>query len=234
MISLLRRYRRPLFIAVITIFLIGTFVGLGGYLFTSRDMSQAVASVGPSKIPYSRYSMRVNQYLDALKSRGAEIKEEEAKQVKRAMLQDMIVDEILLAKADKMGLAVTDEELSRDIHNTPAFQREGVFDQEIYFRALTRVLHESPEGYEESRRRQLKAYKLKQLLYQAAKLSPEEIREAYAEAHKGSAEIPEKERDAFAERLRQQRAIDLINYYLRQMGNQIEIHSYLEQRESGI
>ena len=58
MMSFLRRYKTTLFIATIAIFLIGTFVGLGGYLFTSRDTSQSVASVGSTKIPYQDYVTR--------------------------------------------------------------------------------------------------------------------------------------------------------------------------------
>ena len=50
MISFLRRYQKPLFIAGIVVLLIYIFVGLGAYFFTSRDMSQAVASVGSRKI----------------------------------------------------------------------------------------------------------------------------------------------------------------------------------------
>ena len=233
MLSFLRRFRKPLFIAVIAIFLAGTFVGLGGYLFTSRDVSGAVAVVGTSKIPYSRYIVRVNQYADALRGRGQDLTDEALKEIKQGMLRDMVVDELLRLKAEELGLAVSDEELSRDIRSTPAFLREGVFSQELYFNAVRGVLRETPEGFEKERRRALLTAKLKQLLFQAAKLSPEEVREAYARENKGSLKDFDKKREEFEGRLHQQRALDLINYYLRQMSTQVEIRSYLEQRESG-
>lgn len=233
MISLLRRYRKSLFIGVIAIFLIGTFVGLGGYLFTSRDTSLAVASVGSVKIPYQRYLARVNQYADALRSRGTDIDEKVLKEIKQGMLRDMIVDELLVAKADEMGLVVTDGELARDIQNTPSFQRGGAFNQDLYFQAVRAVFRDTPQAYEETRRHALKAIKLKQLLYHAAKLTPAELQEAYAQENKGSLKDFDKKKDEFAAKVQQQRALDLINYYLRQMSTQVEIRSYLEQRETG-
>lgn len=233
MISFLNRYRRPLFIAVVAIFLIGTFVGLGGYLFVSRDITGSVASVGSEKIPYSRYISRVNQYADALRNRGSDINEAAMKEIKQAMLRDMIVDQLLLTKAEELGIRVTDDELARDVRNTPGFQREGRFSQEIYFNALRSVLHETPQGYEETRRRQIEASRLKQLLYYSAKLSPEELRQAYAKANGGSLKAFDKKKEEFSARAQQQRALDLINYYLRQLSTQVEIRSFLEQRESG-
>ncbi len=53
MISWFSRHQKPLFIATVSIFLVGTFVGLGGYLLTNHDSSGAVASVGSTKISYS-------------------------------------------------------------------------------------------------------------------------------------------------------------------------------------
>ena len=233
MISFLSRYRRALFIAVVAIFLIGTFVGLGGYLFVSHDIGGAVASVGPEKIPYSRYISRVNQYADALRNRGTDVNDSAMKEIKQAMLRDMIVDQLLLSKAEELGIKVTDEELARDIRNTPGFQRDGAFSQEIYFNAVRSVLHETPQGYEETRRSQIEASRLKQLLYLSAKLSPEELREAYARANKGSLKDFDKKKDEFSAKAGQQRALDLINYYLRQLSAQVEIRSFLDQRESG-
>ncbi|OGR85461.1 MAG: hypothetical protein A3J74_09935 [Elusimicrobia bacterium RIFCSPHIGHO2_02_FULL_57_9] len=240
MISFLRRYRKVLFIAVIAIFLIATFVGLGGYLFTSRDTSSAVASVGPAKIPYSRYIARVNQYAEVLRSRGTEVNDEMIKELKRAMLQEMIVDELLVSKASEMGIMVADEELARDIRNTPAFQRDGNFSQEAYFFAVRRSFGDTPEAYEGQRRLQIKTAKFKQLLYHSAKLTPAEVdaafkraQDSYAKEHKGSLKGFTATKEAVAGQEQQQKALELINYYLRQLAGQIQIVSYLEQRESG-
>ncbi len=232
MISFLRRYRKALFISTIAIFLLGTFVGLGGYLFTSRDTGQAVASVGSTKIPYMRFISRVNQYADAVRSRGGEVTDAQLKALKFEMMRDMIVDELLQLKADELGLQVTDEELARDVRGTAAFQSGGQFSPQAYAHAL-RTLHDTTQGYEETRRNAIKAGRLKQLLYQAAKTSPAELQELYAKEHKGSLKGYEKQKDAFASQVRQTRALDLINFLLRQLSGQVEVRTYLDQREGG-
>jgi peptidyl-prolyl cis-trans isomerase D len=234
MMSFLRRHKTTFFIATIATFLIGTFVGLGGYLFTSRDMSGTVASVGAAKIPYQDYVTRVNQYTEAVRSRGGDVSDDMVKEIKQAMLREMIVDELLQQKADEMGLVVTDGELSRDIQSTPAFQRDGKFDQQLYFARVRQVFRDSPEAYERNRRKAIKAMKVKQMIYHSAKLSPSEVAEAYKASKKGSMKDFEKEKASFEVRAQQARALDLINYYLKQLAQQVEIRTYLEQRESGV
>jgi peptidyl-prolyl cis-trans isomerase D len=234
MMAFLRRHKTTLFIGVITIFLIGTFVGLGGYLFTSKDQSGSVASVGAVKIPYQEYVIRVNQYTDALRSRGSDITDDMSKEIKQGVLREMIVDELLQQKADEMGLVVTDGELARDIQNTPAFQQAGAFDQQLYFSRVRQVFHDSPDAYERSRRKAIKAMKVKQLIFHSAKLAPTEVAEAYKAANKGSMKDFDKQKEAFEAKAQQQRALDLINYYLKQLAQQVEIRTYLDQRENGV
>ncbi|MDD5628226.1 MAG: SurA N-terminal domain-containing protein [Elusimicrobia bacterium] len=259
MISFLNRYRRPLFIATVAVFLIGTFVGLGGYLFTSNDMTEAVASVGSVKIPYQGYRSRVDQYVDALRNRNGEVSDEAVKEIKVNILRDMIVDEMLLVKAADMGITVTDSELAHDIRSTPAFQAGGEFSPESYFRVVRGVFRDTPQGYETMRRRSLIASRLKQVVFQAAKLTPGELDAAYAKdraaaetdfqkawAQRGkypeaakltAAEFKrryaEQRKQSVAGQAQQVRALELINYFLRQVSSQVEVKSFLEQRESG-
>ena len=233
MISFLNRHRRTLFISTVTVFLLGTFVGLGGYLFTSRDATQAVASVGSVKIPYVSYRARVDQYVEAMRARNGEVTDAAVKEIKVNMLREMIIDEMLLVKAEEMGISVTDEELARDVRATPAFQAGGEFSPESYYRVVRSVFHETPQGYEGMRRRSLMSSRLKQLIFQSAKLTPAEVSESYAKAHKGSMQGFAKEKDAFAAKVQQLRALELINFFLRQVSAQVEVKSFLEQRESG-
>lgn len=233
MFSFLRRFQKPFFVAIVVVFLIGTFVGLGGYLFTSRDMQGTVASVGKTKIPYTVFVTRVNQYADAMRSKGADLGDKELAEIKQGMLRDMIVDELLQQKAEDMGIEVTDLELANEIKSTPGFQRGGQFSQDLYYGALRQVYRETPQQYEESRRKYIRSQKFKQMVYQSAKVTPDELKDLYAKSNKNSMKDFEKNREAFASRVQQQRAIDLINYYLRQLSQQVEIRTYLQERESG-
>ena len=155
MISFLRRYQKSIFVATISVFLSGTFVGLGGFYFTSRDNDGAVARIGGNKIPAMKLLLRVNQYADALRQKGSEVDDAMMSRLKREMLNDMMIEEMMAIKADELGLKVTNDELSRDIRATPAFQRAGQFDQDVYFQQVRAIFRETPQEYERSRRKSL-------------------------------------------------------------------------------
>lgn len=228
----MRRHRSSLFVGMVAIFLIGIFVGLGGYLFTSRDMSEAVAVVGQTKIPYLRFNGRVNNYVDMLRQRGTEVTDAQVTEIKQAMLRDLIVDEVLQQEAGKMGLAVTDLELSATIRSNASFQRDGNFDPGLYFQAVRQSLRSTPEDYERDQRKAMLAAKVKQLLFQSAKLLPGEVAEEYRRA-KGSMKGFEKDGPAFQQELERTRALDMINFFLRQVSGSMEIRQFLAERESG-
>jgi len=233
-ISVLRRYRQPLFIGVVAVFLIGIFVGLGGYFFSGVSLADTVAVVGGRKIPYSRFRNRLNQYLDSLRERKVDVTQQVENEVKQGMLRDMIVDELLAQEAERLGMRVSDMELSLSIQNTPAFQREHRFDQDIYFQTVRYTLKTTPELFEAEQRRSMLAAKIKSFISRSAKLSPAEVRDEYLRAHKGSDKDFEKKKEEFAQELRQKRAMEAINAFLKQAASQVEIRVYLEQREQGV
>src|SRR3569832_1634385 len=111
MISFIRRHQKSIFAATIAVILSGTFVGLGGYYFTSRDMDGAVARIGTAKIPAQRLLLRVNQYAAALRGKGTEVDDAMMARLRREMLNDMMIEEMLAIKADELGFKVTDDEL---------------------------------------------------------------------------------------------------------------------------
>ncbi|HBL18311.1 MAG TPA: hypothetical protein DD417_16550 [Elusimicrobia bacterium] len=232
MISFLRKHRQTLILSVFVIFLIGIFVGLGGYFFTGADNTEAVAVVGGTKLPYLDFRVRVSQFLDSMRAQNKEVSDAMSAEVKQEMLRDMIVNELLAQEADKMGLRVSDTELSLAIQQSPSFQREGRFDQNLYFQIVRSAYKTSPELYERFQRRAMLSSKLKTLILRSAKIVPSELRSEYL---RGGGKLVdfEKNQEAFARDLQQKRALDSINFYLRQLSTQVEIRSYLDQRERG-
>lgn len=233
MMTFLRRHQKSVFAATLTVFFGGMFVGFGGYWFTNRDMQGVVAKVGKEKITTQTLMTRVDLYTQRLREQGTELDDAKLAQLKREMLNTMMVDELLTIKARELGLVVTDEELARDIRATPAFVRGGQFDQDAYFQAVRATFHESPQEYEKERRKGIETARLKGLFYRLAKVSPAELREAYGAANKGSYKNFEKEKDAFASRLQQQRALELVNHCLRQMQTQVDIVNLLGTADAG-
>jgi len=233
MIGFLRRYRQGLIISMAIVFLIGIFVGLGGYFFTGADHSEAVAMIGRAKISYFDYRARVNQILDRMRSSG-DVSEQAQNEVKEGVLREMIVDELLAKAAEEMGLRVSDAELSLAIQGTPAFQRDGKFDQDTYFQIVRGGLRTSTEKFEREQRRSMLGQKLKLILFRASKVAAGEARAEYARANKGSMQGFEKAESAFAQELRQRRAVDTVNIFLKDISSKVPIRSYLAERERGM
>jgi hypothetical protein len=231
--SFLRRHQKSIFAATLSVFFGGMFVGFGGYWFTNRDMQGVVARVGKVKITQEMLATRVDLYADRLREQGTDLDDAKLAQLRREMLNNMMVDEMLALKAEELGLVVTDEELARDIRGTPAFVRGGQFDQDAYFQAVRATFHESPQEYEAERRKAIKTARLKSLFYRLEKVSPDDLHEAYGAVNKGSYKNFEKEKDAFTQRLQQQRALDLVNYCLHQMQAQVEIQNLLGTVNNG-
>lgn len=224
MISFLRRHQKSIFVATISVFLAGTFVGLGGYFFTTRDTDGVIATIGGSKISLRKLLLRSNQYADALRAKGTEVDDAMMARIKSEMLNEMMIDEMLAIKADELGLKVSNDELSRDIRATPAFQRGGQFDQDVYFQQVRSIFRETPQEYEAARRKSIKSGRLKQLIYRTAKVSPAEVDAVYAQALKAA---PKKDqakvsKAAVAQNLQQQRAIEIINHCLKQLSATVE------------
>lgn len=234
MLVFLRRHRQGIFVGTISTFLIGIFVGLGGYLFVRSDVSEAVAAVGSAKIPYQEYRLRLDQYLEVVRDQGTELTDSTQGEIKQGILRDMIVDELLFLKARELGLVVSDLELAADIERNPNFSRDGRFDKLLYLQALRYSLRISPRQYEESRRRLLSAAKLRALVLQSAKITPRELEEEFAAQGSKPAKDLQAAKAQFAQTFQQMRALDLLNQYLRQVTAKVEIKSYLEQRERGV
>ncbi|UPT75305.1 MAG: PfkB family carbohydrate kinase [Elusimicrobiota bacterium] len=234
MISFLRRHQKSIFVATISVFLCGSFVGFGGAWFTGRDMDGVAARIGRVKIPAARVQLRANQYADVLRDKGTEMDDAMMVRLRREMLNEMMIEELLAMKADELGLKVTNDQLAREIRGTPAFQQGGQFSQDAYFQQVRARFRETPQEYERGRRKSIKAGQLKQLFYRVSKPPVAEVEAAYAAALKAA---PKKDaakltREGVAQQLQQQRAVELINYCLKQMSAQVEHQIFLDRIEN--
>ncbi|NNN05320.1 MAG: SurA N-terminal domain-containing protein [Elusimicrobia bacterium] len=233
MISFLRRHQKSVFAATLTIFFGGMFVGFGGYWFEKRDLQGVVARVGGAKILYSTLMAQVELYEDQAQRQGKELTDAQLKELKQELLNGMMVDELLAQKADELGFVVSDAELARDIRGTPAFRRDGRFDEESYIALLRERFRMTPQEFEIQRRKALKAALVQSLLMREAKVSPAELREAYAAANKGSMKGFDKNKDAALGRLQQEHARGLLGRLLQQMQAKVEVQNLLSKVDAG-
>lgn len=230
MIAFLSKYRRPVFIGTVGVFLVGIFVGLGAYVFSSS--SDAVAEVGGSKISYQRFLSQVNRVTSNLRDSGSEVNEVLTRTVKQEIFRDMVVEELFSQQAAGLGMMVPDFEVAVEIQNTPQFRAGNAFSPRAYYQTIFREFQMSPSEYEDWRKKARLSSKFKQFLYTSVKVTPEEAKE-YTLARDKNLKNLEKNRAKYSNELAQEKFANLANYLIRQRTSRQEVKSYLEQREKG-
>jgi len=230
MMDFLRKHMQTIFLITIIGFLAGAFVGFGSYLFGSKTPADAVAEVNGTNIPYRDYAVLLNRVVDNL-SKTQEVTDEVMKQKKQEVLQDLIQEEVFWQQSKKYGIVVSDAELAADIQHYPAFQRDGRFDQNAYFQVLYQVMKTTPQQFEESRRKQIAIFKLRQLIASNVRISEPELQLEYARTHGGSMADFAKNRDKSLETLRQQKVMLVFNEWFKQLNQTVKIKVHLEEIE---
>lgn len=231
MLSFLSKHKKAIFIGTVITFLAGIFVGLGGYFFTSSSLG-AVADVGGKKIPYQRFTTQVNYILEKLRDGGTDVNESVRKEVKQEIFRDMIVEELLLQQAEKIGIVVPDFEIAVEIQNAPQFKTDGQFNPRLYYQTIWGQFHMSPKEYESWRKKSRLSNKYKQFIFSNIKITPDELKEYYLAKNKNLTNF-DKEKEQYMQKLTQEKFYRIANYYLRQLSTRIEIKDYLQQREKG-
>jgi len=97
----------------------------------------------------------------------------------RKMAMDQLIEkELLLQEGARLGVAVTDGELEKAIVENPSFQVEGRFQKDLYLRAVTSV-YGTAARFEERMRHDLMAEKVLALMRTTARVSEDEVRQAF-------------------------------------------------------
>jgi len=161
-------------LVVITVIIIATFVfwGIG-----PKDQPQeaVVAQINNEKIFIEEFWRTYDNEYKRISETGAKKEDIEKLKLKDRVL-DLLVDRaVLLIAAKKEEIAVTENELQDVIINTAYFQRNGVFDREVYTRAL-RLNRMTPQSFENMLREDLIINKMTRLVGETAELSPEEVK----------------------------------------------------------
>jgi peptidyl-prolyl cis-trans isomerase D len=122
--------------------------GINSYLGGPPEV--AVATVNDETILQAEFQQAMQQYRDRMRSRLGENFDPElfdGIEIKQSVLNGLIEQKLLLSSSYSLGQTISDAELSKTIQSTPAFQRDGRFDNEYYSMVLARV-GLSPTRYE--------------------------------------------------------------------------------------
>ncbi len=224
--SFFKKHRRDIFIVTVIGFLAGIFLGFGGYIRATSAID-TVATVNGTKISLSRFNRIVNQNIDNYREQGHEITQEITKSIKQQVFRDLLQEEVFWQESKKFGIVVTNAEVYQNIMRIPAFQKDGRFDRETYISTLLYRLKMSPKEFEESRKKQIAMFKLREFVVSSVKISNNEIVLAYNNKF-GNMKNFEKEKEKFAQELLQEKQVAVLEEWYKQINNNLKIKMHVK------
>jgi peptidyl-prolyl cis-trans isomerase D len=142
--------------------------------------------IGPKDNPQVQFVVEIEgdrimleDYYRAYDNEHRRLKEQYSdEEIEKMNLPDRVINslisrKVLLIAAERAGIAVTEKELQDVIFNEPAFQRDGVFDINVYERRL-RLSRLSPQIYESAMSSDMIIVRISKLIGETAELSSEE------------------------------------------------------------
>ena len=164
MISFFIKYRNPILITTVVIFL-GSVGFLGvGMVADQYGANATLATVGETKVKYkdflNAYNLIRQKYIDE----GKEISEEQDKQLKQEIVQSLVLEEALSQEAEALGLGTSKMEVAYAIKNNPIFAPGGEFNKNAYVYVVRNQFHVNPAEFESKMAKEMSIQKLRTIL----------------------------------------------------------------------
>ncbi|MFZ8863624.1 MAG: SurA N-terminal domain-containing protein, partial [Thermocrinis sp.] len=140
---------------------------VGGIGDIANIGQNCVANVDGSCITLRDYRRELLRYGDLVQNKDME------RLLREQVLESLIVQELLYARAKKLGFLASNQEVIDLIKSDPSFQENGIFSTSKYKESLARLGLE-PTEYEEYIRKILTIQKLLNLIGNAVYLTPKE------------------------------------------------------------
>jgi hypothetical protein len=213
----------------VIVFVVGIFFGLGAYI-GEITLKHTVAKVGNVRIPYDRYEINVRNVYDNFMRKNEKLEDNKVieNMIREEVFKDMIVSEILYQEAKKLKMGVSDYEVAMEVLNTQVFYDNGKFNPALYVRTIWSRYRMTPKEYEEWRKKERTVINFKNFIYTTVKVCDDDMN--FYKELVDKKDIPKNNKE-FMERVRQEKFLDVANYYLRELTTRIEIKDYRKNFE---
>ena len=176
MLQGMRKHARYFYVLFIVVILSFIFWGVGSVDRQNggKKEVQYLAEVGAEKVPVEDYWRTYDRMTEVYRETYKEKFDQKMRDALKAeVLENMIDNRVLLVAAHAAGFMVSDEELQEAITTDRSFMRNGAFSKEVYLRTLE-LNHLTPVRFEEVRRDELLAMKIRRVVEDSVELSPYE------------------------------------------------------------
>ena len=230
MLSFMRKQAKSWIMKIILILIIVVFIGYFGSRQGDQD-AQAIVKVEDKVVTRSDFARKYDDlYKGYRKYLGGNVSEEMLKKLnlKQQALDALINQAIISNYAQKLGLAVSEEDVRDAILGYPAFQSNGVFDPQVY-RQLLRDNDLTPADFEKIQQEIMTTAKVESLIKGSAQASDRELFDIFTlQNGKINIQFLRIAPKAFADRVKPSNA-DL-EKYLKDNGNQFRVPEKIQAR----
>ena len=169
---------------VVIIIIAAAFVlwGLEYYISQSGNRQSVIATVNGVKITSQQLNNAYEAFERNYTQQGVVLNEPLKNQLKSVALQQLILDQALLQKAEKMGFTINPEEIQQVIWHIPNFQENGQFSPQKFEQAL-RNNGIDQETFLEKMTSSLLVEQLSAGLQKSSFVTPVELAQAYSLWH---------------------------------------------------
>jgi peptidyl-prolyl cis-trans isomerase D len=175
MLEVMRSHKFFSYLLIGIIFMITvTFVfwGIGGQ--DTGTAQQVVALIEDEMITLDKFWRAYDNEYKRVKDIYSDEEEIKKLNLKEGVLESLVDRTVILIAARKAGIMVTTDELRNEIVKMPYFQRDGVFDQGVYQRALS-LNRLTPQIFEEELKNDLVFTKMSRLIRETVELTAGEL-----------------------------------------------------------
>ncbi len=160
--------------SIMGVLAIAFIITMGWWGFGGQE-GNVVASVGNLTVSRDEFRRTYeNMYRFYKDKTQGEFKDE---LIKQFVIEQLIDNRLWLIAAGNMGLTVSEEDLRETILQRPEFQRNGLFDPDLY-RQLLAANHLTPAIFEAMETKEILGNKARAIIRDAVALTPAEISEA--------------------------------------------------------
>jgi peptidyl-prolyl cis-trans isomerase D len=153
---------------------VGTIFLVWGY--GDNQGKRPVAKVRGQVITVAEYRKRIDRLKKQMKQMADSLPPGffEGKELEKRVMQDMILDKLQTQSAQKLGLNVSDIEISAEVTADPSFHNNGAFDKNVYY-AVMRNNRLTPTQYENLLRTDIATGKLVKSITDSVEVTDKEI-----------------------------------------------------------
>jgi peptidyl-prolyl cis-trans isomerase D len=134
-----------------------------------------VALIEDERITLDQYWRAYDNEYKRLRNQDTSPEDIEKLNLEDRVLATLVNRQVLLIAARKVGITTTKNDLQEAIINAPYFQKDGVFDRNVYERAL-KLNRTTAQAFENSVRNDIIVSKMSNLIGETAEISSDEVK----------------------------------------------------------